>query len=69
LVAESRTVEAAIARLSVSSLWLEKDDTEVLRTMAKPRMDPSAFVGKLLEEQDAAATTARRAPRAAPGHR
>jgi hypothetical protein len=55
LVAESRTVEAAIARLSVSSLWLEKDDTEVLRTMAKPRMDPSALVGKLLEEQDAAA--------------
>jgi predicted nucleic acid-binding protein len=30
----------------------EKDDTEGDATMAKPRMDLSAFVGKLLEEQD-----------------
>ena len=33
-------------------LWLEKDDREVLNAMAKLRMDSSAFVGKLLEEQD-----------------
>jgi putative transposase len=37
---------------SVSSFSAKKDNTEGDDTMAKPRMDLSAFVGKLLEEQD-----------------
>ena len=37
---------------SVSSFSAKKDNTEGNDTMAKPRMDLSAFVGKLLEEQD-----------------
>ena len=37
---------------SVSSFSAKKDNTEDDDTMAKPRMDLSAFVGKLLEEQD-----------------
>jgi transposase-like protein len=36
----------------VSSFSAKKDNTEGDDTMAKPRMDLSAFVGKLLEEQD-----------------
>lgn len=37
---------------SVSSFSAKKDNTEGDDTMAKPRMDLSAFVGKLLEEPD-----------------
>ena len=47
----SWTGQAAIAHRSVSSLGKE-DTTRREMPMARPRMDLTTFVGKLLEEQD-----------------